>query len=228
MANLKNKPSHPVYQTELRFVSSIDSLDTTKLSSFGYYRGFPCPHGHTIRDSTHHWCYHCVMKIKSNVCGFDVNYLDVNYKQSYYKLWKKIEVLHPDDCWPIRDDDDKTPQRISLPSYRNHSITDKKDNVNVHKAIYQVAWGDVGTMVVTRTCKKLNCGNPLHMVSSWNRLYPPSKLAFFDVEFNAKKLMQYTQCCMNNTVNALLKSQYTNTIKHPLEAPAAPYYSEEQ
>jgi hypothetical protein len=226
MANLKSKPTHPVYQTEFRFIPNIDSLENDALNELGYYKGAACPHGHTIRDTNHHWCYYCVMKIKSNVCGFDLNYLDANYKHSYHKLWHQVQIGHPEDCWPIKDKNKRTPSRICLPSYRTGVVTDKKDNVNVHKAIYQCAWGDIGSMVVTRTCKNLNCGNPLHMVSSWNRLYPPSAVNPFCIEFDAQKLMQYANLSKRIDARLLIEQHYKQTITHPLDAPGPPYYDE--
>jgi hypothetical protein len=105
-------------------------------------------------------------------------------------------------------------------------VTDKKDNVNVHKAIYQCAWGDIGSMVVTRTCKNLNCGNPLHMVSSWNRLYPPSAVNPFCIEFDAQKLMQYANLSKRIDARLLIEQHYKQTITHPLDAPEPPYYDE--
>jgi hypothetical protein len=221
MANLKNKPNHPVHQTELRHVPGIDQLETARLAELGYYRGYPCLHNHVIRDADHHWCYHCVLKIKNNQCGFDVNYLEPSYKHTYHALWKKIEIGSDENCWLFRDTEHKAPNRITLPSYRTHT-NGRKDNVNVHKAIYQCAWGDIGSMVATRTCKTLNCCNPLHMVSSWNRLYAPNNFYEFDIEFNAQKLMQYA----NVDPRKLIEKKYKQTIAHPLETNEVPYYSE--
>ena len=41
----------------------LRSTEPETLERWGYYRGFPCAFGHTIRDSTNHWCYECVLKI---------------------------------------------------------------------------------------------------------------------------------------------------------------------
>ena len=55
-----------------RYFPDIDSMSEKELNEFDYYRGFPCPHGHNIRDKENHWCYHCAIKIQSNICGFDI------------------------------------------------------------------------------------------------------------------------------------------------------------
>ena len=51
------------------------------LEEQGYYIGFPCTRGHTIRDQTRHWCYHCVQSIQSNICGADFNYMDHQFRK---------------------------------------------------------------------------------------------------------------------------------------------------
>ena len=65
--------------TNFRHVKNIHELNDSELHNHGYYRGYQCPHGHEIRDIENHWCYECVLKIKSNICGFDLNFLtDLN------------------------------------------------------------------------------------------------------------------------------------------------------
>ena len=70
--------------TNFRCVKSIDKLTDSELHRHGYYRGYQCPHGHEIRDLEYHWCYECVIKIKSNICGFDLNFLSNDFKNKYY------------------------------------------------------------------------------------------------------------------------------------------------
>ena len=65
----------------------------------------------------------------------------------------------------------KSPNRICFPSYRTFIVDKNQENVNAHKAIYQCAWGDIGSMSVTRLCSNPWCGNPLHMISSWNKVF---------------------------------------------------------
>ena len=74
-----------------RYISDIDDISQKDLENANYYKGFPCPYGHVIRDKKSHWCYHCAIKIQSNVCGFDINNLHIDYKTKYHLLWKKIK-----------------------------------------------------------------------------------------------------------------------------------------
>ena len=213
-------------QTNFRHVHNIDQLGQSQLESHGYYIGFPCPHGHVIRDQGSHWCYHCVLKIQSNICGFDINFLHIDYKTKYAKLWKKVAVTHPEDCWDIRCINESVPKRVCMPSYRAAYSHQKAENVTVPKALYQCAWGDIGSMSVTRACGNPACGNPLHMVSSWNRVYPPEKLRPFELDFSAEKLMQISRARMLRCEQKVIEKDYKPTITHPLAANEPPDYDE--
>jgi hypothetical protein len=191
MANLYRSEKKAIEAVKFRFIPGIDDLDDGQLDEAGYYRGFVCPHGHVVRDKSDNWCYHCVHKIQSNLCGFDINYLHVEYKAKYEKIWKKISVGPMDECWAIDTPGPYTPKRVCMPSYRSSYSHQKSENLSFHKAIYNCAWGDVGGMVVTRLCGNPRCGNPLHMVSSWNKLFPPDAVNPFELEFKAEKLMAY-------------------------------------
>jgi hypothetical protein len=46
-------------------------------------------------------------------------------------------------------------------------------------------------MVVTHLCGNPRCGNPLHLISSWNKLFYPEDIHPFELEFQAEKLMNY-------------------------------------
>jgi hypothetical protein len=210
-----------------RHVQLIDNLNESQLKDNGYYLGYPCPHGHVIRDSTGHWCYHCAKKILSNVCGFDVNYLHAEYKAKYASLWKKVKIGFAEDCWPIVSPTGTSPKRICMPSYRSGYSRQRAENVNIHKALYQSAWGDVGLLVVTRTCGNTKCGNPLHMVSNWNRVTPPQRLHPFDIEFKAEKLMLYArQINTGKNMQLIVEKDYKQTITHPLDVKEVPDYDE--
>ncbi len=213
-------------QATYRYVRDIHLLTDSQLESHGYYKGFPCPHGHTIRDSRHHWCYHCAKKIQSNICGFDLNYLHSEYKQKYYRLWKKVEVGHPDECWRIKTKDDAKPGRVCIPSYRTLYSNQKSENVTFHKAIYMCAWGDIGSMVVTRLCGNPYCGNPLHLISTWNRLHTPQDMHPFETDFVPEKLMCFIQAERLSRQNEIIERSYKRTISHPVSAKDAPYYDE--
>jgi hypothetical protein len=214
-------------QPNFRHVSGIENLEEEQLNKLGYYRGFACPHGHLIRDSEGHWCYECAKKILSNVCGFDINYLHVDYKHKYAKLWKKIRISFPDECWEMESPGGSTPKRVCLPSYRSGYSRNKSENVNVHKAIYQCAWGDVGSLVVTRLCSNPKCANPLHMVSSFNRSYPPASVTPLEVDFKAEKLMLFNrQSQRESGIRPVIEKEYKNVITHPEYVKERPEYNE--
>ena len=227
MANLNSKLIDIASQINFRYVQNINTLSSNDLESLGYYRGFACPHGHTIRDTTNHWCYDCVQRIKSNICGFDINYLHPYYKHKYHDLWKRINITHPEDCWVIEGAGKNAPKRICIPSYRSFYSNRKSENVTTHKAIYQCAWGDVGSLTVSRLCGNLQCGNPLHMISSWNRGKAPQSVTPLDTEFQAEKLMLYArQSHTGKSIQPVIQSLFKHTITHPLEAPNPPDYDE--
>jgi hypothetical protein len=212
MANLHRSAKKVAEATNFRFVQAIDALSDDELDKRGYYRGFICPHGHTIRDSQQHWCYHCVHKIQSNICGFDINYIHVEYKAKYHKLWPQVEVGDPEACWTIKTPGLYAPKRVCMPSYRSAYSHQKAENLSFHKAIYTCAWGDVGAMIVTRTCGNPRCGNPLHLVSSWNRAFPPESVYPFELAFEAEKLMAYGK----HKEDPLVFNQvFRNTITFP-------------
>ncbi len=214
MANLGSQVKKLAVQTNFRYIQNIESLSDKLLEKKGYYRGYPCGHGHVIRDVDSHWCYFCVQKIKNNVCGFDVNYLHPNYKHKYASLWKKIQITNFEDCWETRS----ASKRICIASYRSFYANQKSENVTFHKAIYQCAWGDVGSMVVTRICKNKNCCNPLHLISTWNRIILPEKIIPFEVDFKAEKLMQYAKLSAQDKTENYVRAEYKHTIAHPMEA----------
>jgi hypothetical protein len=217
----------PTTSTQVfKYVHNIDELNKSQLESHGYYRGYPCVHGHYIRHRQEHWCFHCIMKIQTNICGFDLNYLHINYKERYRKLWNTIDVGAPEDCWNIHLPGKVGPKRQCFPSYRSLNATQRIANVNVHKLIYQCAWGDVGSTTVTRTCGNVWCGNPLHMASSWNRGLPPEYVQPFEREYQAEKLMLIARAKFENREQEVIRREYKSTITHPLEAKEPPYYDE--
>lgn len=214
MANLPRKMTKIAHQhSDFRYVPNITALSTDELTQHGFYDGYPCAHGHTIRSLDNHWCYQCATKIRDNICGFDLNYLHPDYKHKYSSLWNQIAVGDPGECWEAPG---LTKKRICMPSYRSLYTKDKSTNLNAQKAIYQCAWGDVGSMFVTRICDNKNCLNPLHLVSSWNRLFPPATISPFDHEFKPEKLMQFARSQDETQVRLLRERQYKRTIQHPL------------
>lgn len=222
MANLLT----PLEKTSFRYVPNIDSLDDSQLESHGYYRGYPCPHRHTIRDSKYHWCYHCAVKIKSNICGFNLNFLHVYYQHKYEAIWKKIQVSDPSECWDMNLPGTRAPRRIAFPSYRAFYTGRASENVTPQKVIYQCAWGDVGSLTVSRVCGNHWCGNPLHMISSWNMGMPPKRVNPFTLEFKPELLMMLAQAVRVGREQELIESYYRQTILHPMLAPDPPDYDE--
>lgn len=221
MANLLSTTKVPYLPTDHPPIQGIDQMSASQLESHGYYRGFPCPHNHTIREATQHWCYHCAQKIRSNICGFDLNYLDAKYKHKYAAVWKQIPIGDLEECW---ESPAMTRSRHYVPSYRNHYSKEYSNNVTAHKLIYQCAWGDVGAMKVTRSCGNKSCLNPLHLVSSWNRVFAPGTIHPFTTEFEYNKLMQYNQMLLKGDPAVLVERQYKQTIQHPLIHKNTPDY----
>jgi hypothetical protein len=215
MANIHRSAKQAAKRLNFRFVAEIDSFSNEELKANNYYHGFPCLHNHTIRDRESHWCYHCVHKILSNRCGFDLNYLHTDYKFKYYKLWKQVNIADPEDCWIINTGNSCTPKRVCMPSYRSLYSHQKSENVSFHKALYQCAWGDVGALVVTRVCENPKCGNPLHMVSTWNQALPPNKVTPMEMEFQAQKLMLFSN---NKDRSNLFQQGFKSVISNPIGA----------
>lgn len=215
MANLSRIFGKVSHETHFTYDPEIGTKSEEELNKLGFYRGFPCPHGHIIRHIENHWCYFCVQKIIANACGFDINYLESNYKVKYHKLWKQIKIGDPKDCWEIKTNSIYSPGRIKMPSYRSQYSDDLSENVSIHKAIYQCAWGDVGKFRVTRICQNPKCANPLHLVSSWNRALPPKTINQMVLEFNAEKLMLYNNNKNNDQLSLQgMKINITNPLEH--------------
>lgn len=227
MANFLKQVESQLGQASFRHVQGIENLEEERLNELGYYTGFPCAHGHLIRDSEQHWCYQCAKKILSNVCGFDINYLHTDYRIKYGKLWKMVKIGFPDECWEINSITGGTPKRVCMPSYRSQYDKQKSDNVNVHKAIYQSAWGDVGSLLVTRLCGNAKCANPLHLVSSFNRNYPPQTISPLEVEFKAEKLMLNSRRSqLGSNMEPVVQKEYKNAITNPEYVKDRPEYNE--
>jgi len=222
MANLISN----LEKTNFRYVPDIDSLDEERLKDLGYYRGYPCPHRHRIRDIQYHWCYHCAIKIKSNICGFNLNFIHPYYNHKYETLWGKIAIGHPEDCWEINLPGSKSPRRIHFPSYRAFYTGRASENVMPQKAIYQCAWGDVGSLTISKSCGNPWCCNPLHLISSWNLGMPPVKVHPFVLEFKPELLMLLHKAISLGKEKEVIEQYYKQTIRHPLCAPPPPEYDE--
>lgn len=206
MANLTTQAFSFQYKGDL-------TQDTEEqLDAKGYYFGYPCAHNHVIRHKETHACYQCSHKIVSNICGFDVNYLNTIYKHKYVSLWSQIEIGALSDCWELKPESQIRSKRICMPSYRSGYSRQKAENVTLQKSIYQCAWGDVGTLSVTRTCKNSNCLNPLHLVTVLNRAYPPQVISPFETEFEPEKLMCFSKHQQEGTLHSFLARQYKFSV----------------
>ncbi len=228
MSDLHNLIEFSADAGPFRYIPDIENISKKELERQEYYLGFPCPYGHNIRDKKSHWCYHCAIKIQSNICGFDINYLHNDYKMKYFRLWKNIDfkLLDPNLCWNINLPGKKGPRRVCFPSYRTFYSDQKSENITAHKAIYQCVWGDVGSLFVTRICGNPWCGNPLHMSSRWNRRHPPERVDPFYVEFDAQKLMRISKAKILKRDQEIIQEDYKKTISHPLDAKDTPDYDE--
>ena len=225
MANVLRGYKPVKEQVNFRYMRSTDPKT---LERWGYYHGFPCAFGHTIRDSTNHWCYECVLKIKSNFCGFDLNYLHLDYKVSMHRLWQRVQIGDWDDCWDITDPGTNKLKRVWMPSHRSFKDNTLGNNITVQKAIYACAWGDVGSLRVSRTCNNSRCCNPLHMVSSWNRKSPPKIISPFCTEYQVEKLMLLADLERKGMdANKVIQREFKASITAPKDAQIDPKYNEE-
>ena len=206
----------------------LRSTEPKALERWGYYQGFPCVFGHTIRDATNHWCYECVLKIKSNFCGFDLNYLHLDYKTSMHRLWRRVHIGNWDECWDITDPGTKGLRRVWMPSHRSFTDNTLGNNITVQKAIYSCTWGDVGSLRVSRTCNNPRCCNPLHMVSSWNRKTPPKVISPFCTEYQVEKLMLLADLERKGLdASKVIQREFRASITAPKDAQIDPKYNEE-
>ena len=196
-----------------RYVKDIDQFSEEDLKKHSYYRGYPCVHGHTIRDSDYHWCYHCARKIRSNICGFDINYLHEVYKVKYEALWRTVQVGSFSSCW----NDPKASRRICFPSYRSLWSKQRAEHNAFNKLIYQLAWGDIGSFRITQLCGNPNCVNPLHLRSRFNDSLPPRSLIPFETKFNYPKLFLAAQYENKGLpIDVLTERQFKNSIFSPV------------
>jgi hypothetical protein len=195
-----------------RYVQNIEQLSDQELEKWSYYRGYPCPHGHTIRDVDYHWCYDCARKIRSNICGFDVNYLHEVYKVRYESLWKTVQIGSFSSCW----NSSSARKRICFPSYRSLWSKQKAEHMSINKLIYHSTWGDVGSLRITQLCGNPDCINPLHLRSRFNTNLPPKSIIPFETKFEYSKLFLAAQYENDGcAVDVLTQKQFKNSITSP-------------
>ena len=191
------------------------------LEDQGFYSGFPCLYGHTIRDAEHHWCYHCALRIRNNICGLDVNFVHTNYQNTLYRVIQNLTFTNPDDlagsCWHMKEGF-KDP---SYPSWRSWETGYLADRVKPKKILYQAFWGDVGKLYVTTAptvCSDKRCVNPLHTVSSLNceSNRRPTAFQYLDLKFDVNKaVVTHLRHRKSMTIDQILKAVYKPTIRDP-------------
>lgn len=212
------------YAKEALNYRPLTSLEPEVMDKEGYYYGYPCPLGHTIRDKTKHWCYRCVWRIRSNICGLDVNYMHTEYNRLANEIWTQIEIGDPGDCW----DDHTLSDYVYSSSYRTKLSGRRTDRMSTHKAIYNMTWGDVGSMTVTRTCGNKRCLNPLHLVSSWNNSTRLRNLMYFDPDFNFQKIkVMQERIQKGESIDPLIMNYKKNIISDPRHVEISQSYNEE-
>ena len=190
-------------------------------ASQGFYHGFPCHLGHTLRDEANHWCHNCAHRIHSNIVGFNISFTHEFYTNkalTVINMLKDSGVPYPDECWDIGE---QVRSRICYPSYRSQFSKRTMSDVSIKKIIYQLFWGDIGKGYVTRNldvCENENCVNPLHLSSTFNQMThgTPQTFQYLDLTPHPKKLMlMRSRQQFNLTIDDILSRVYKPTIRDP-------------
>ena len=193
-------------------------LDPSKnLEEQGFYRGLPCPYEHTIRDSTHHWCYQCVVKIQTGLCGLDINYVHEDFSHYAVKALDMIDVKGPNQCWPVKEFDKQgKPKRLAFPDYKQNAREVSPNKLTLKKIMYTLFWGDVGKEVVTNLpgCTDPTCCNPLHLTTIYNRDIKHRKMFnYLCLDRDDRKInLLLNRHLKNYRIEDLLKQEYRPTI----------------
>jgi hypothetical protein len=193
-------------------------LDSSQsLEEQNFYQGLPCPYDHVIRDQTHQWCYQCVMKIQTGLCGLDVNYIHEDFSAYALKALEMVDIGKPTDCWPVNKfDRSGKPKRISFPDYRQNGKEIVASKVTIKKIMYTLFWGDIGKEVVTNLpgCTDPTCCNPLHLTTIYNRDVKPRKMFnYFDLQRDEKKInLLLNRHLKGYRIEDLLLQSYKPTI----------------
>ena len=181
----------------------------------GFYYGFPCHLGHTVRHEEDHWCYECVKRIQSNVVGLDVNFINDYYRDDVIKALSQVSIGDSTECW-----ENKGSERLYFSSWTRLNSR-SRTKVKVSKLLYTLFWGDVGRLSVTRhikVCENPNCVNPLHLVCTWNTRLPPRHFHYMDLQLQPEKLAVMALREHNKmSIDDILAKLYKPTILHPKE-----------
>ena len=201
----------------LPHLPAIDEYSPEQLDEAGFYIGFPCPHGHVIRNKKYHYCYHCAHKISQNICGFDWNYLHPAYKSISRGFFDFVHIKGPNECWEWLDDIN----RQCFPGYRSGKGR-RSENMRPQKVMYHIAWGDTGNLYVQRNravCTNPNCVNPLHLKTNLNLEIPPKTIHPLEKEIDWAKVKQYYDLAEKGLVDKCRHRELKCHIKPPLLVP---------
>ena len=189
----------------------------------GFYHGFPCHLGHTLRDQKNHWCHDCAKRIKSNVSGLDISFIHSDYRRRLVSILDMVrqtidDDLDPTACWDVGK---SASARYNYPSYRSQTSRRKNDLIMLKKIMYQSFWGDVGKLYVTRdqnVCQTPGCVNPLHLSSTLHMTTYRHNHSFhyFDLDYNPQKLMLMDKSMLYGlSIDEILSKVYRSTIRDP-------------
>jgi hypothetical protein len=191
--------------------------------SQNFYHGQACHLGHTLRDKDRHWCHDCAHRITANIVGLDVSFLMPIYRDRTMAVINMLKEtlddgLTPGDCWDVGS---AAKLRFCFPSYQS-ALTDRvNDQVGIKKIIYQLFWGDIGHLYVTRNkrvCSNENCVNPLHLVTTLNQaqMRPPKMFHYLDLNVSPQKILIMDRRHLQNlSIDDILKKVYKTTIRDP-------------
>ena len=193
----------------------LNSSET--LEGQGFYRGLPCPYEHTIRDAKHHWCYQCVLKIQTGLCGLDINYVHEDFSHYAVKALEMVDVGGPGECWPVKAlDKSGRPKRLAFPDYKQNAKEIAPNKVTIKKIMYTLFWGDVGKESVTNLpgCTDPTCCNPLHLTTIYNRDIKPRKMFnYLCLKRDESKIaLLLNRHYKNYRIEDLLMQEYRPTI----------------
>ena len=189
------------------------------LKEQGFYEGFPCHLGHTIRDVQQHWCYHCAVKIRANICGLNINLTHEYHRSAISEVIQSIsdETLgDPNACWIPK----KQINPLSYPTWRS-GASGRLNAVQPKKIIYQAFWGDIGQLYATTAkhiCKNIKCMNPLHMTSGLHSAdhRRPKDFQYLQLEWHNESLAVMALRKRHGlTIDDLHKKAYKPTIRDP-------------
>ena len=186
----------------------------------GYYEGFPCLHGHTLRDIKHHYCYYCAQRVISNFVGLDISLIHEAYANTTHKVLNALtEFGDFNRCWPeiaLHPCGTARIPQYSWPTYNSLINGKRQEKVGIGKILYTMFWGDPGRLRVTRTCSTKTCCNPLHLTTSLNLTPAPKNLSYFSAEYNPEKMLLMARRVLDKqSIDDVLRQYHKPRITNP-------------